>query len=56
MTRSEKRERIEHLQGEANTAKDRLIDIENELRTIGANTHADALSKIIWKLEAWQHK
>ncbi len=56
MTRSEKRERIEYLQDKANTAKDRLIDIEDELRSIGANQYADALSKIIWKLEAWQHK
>lgn len=58
MNRTERKEFIEGCKRNANTAKDRLIDIMNNLRCEGvqANREADALEKIIIKLEVWQNK
>lgn len=53
--RQEKRERITHLQREANAAKTRLSDIERQLRNVGAIREANALGHIIGRLEHWQH-
>lgn len=39
----------------ANTPKEKLIWIREELREIGAFRKADALDKIIGRLEAWQN-
>lgn len=47
---------VQTLKGDANVAKDRLIDIENKLREIGAVREANSLSVIIEKLEIWQNK
>lgn len=47
---------IENLKLKANSAKDKLIDIEASLREVGANREANSLSAIIARLEAWQNK
>ena len=41
---------------EANSAKDKLIAIEDGLREMGAAKEANSLSTIIARLEAWQNK
>lgn len=46
---------LEKLLSEANSAKHKLIRIEDELRTIGAERKANTLSKIIERLESWQN-
>ena len=47
---------IAELKGEANIAKDRLIQIMNELEAKGAIREAHSLETIIIKLEGWQNK
>lgn len=49
-------EYINNLKLEANSAKDKLMDIEDSLREVGANREANSLSTIIARLEAWQNK
>ena len=56
MTKMEKVDAIYRAKSDANTAKDRLISIEYELRDIGAIREANSLSTIIGKLEAWQNR
>ena len=51
-----KLEVIRKAQDEANTAKNRLIDITYELLEVGAVRQAKSLETIIGKLEAWQHR
>ena len=51
-----KLEAIRKAQAEAEAAKSRLIDIENELREADANREANALASIICRLEAWQNR
>ena len=48
--------KLHELQGSANVAKDRLIEIEGKLRDEGFVRLANELSNIIWRLEYWQHK
>jgi hypothetical protein len=52
---AEQREKIEEIKNDANRAKERLIDLLNQLEEIGATKEAEALDKIIVKLEVWQH-
>lgn len=47
---------LRRLQADATTAKDRLIEIEGELRDAGFVRMANELSTIIWRLEYWQNK
>lgn len=47
---------LERLKASANTAKDRLIEIEEALREAGFIREANSLSAIIGKLEIWQNK
>lgn len=56
MTKEDKIYAIHQAKSDANTAKDRLISIEYELRDIGAIREANTLSTIICKLETWQNK
>lgn len=49
-------EKLHELQMKANSAKDKLISLEYELREAGFERKANSLSTIIGKLEAWQHK
>lgn len=49
-------EYINNLKLEANSAKDKLMAIEDSLREVGANREANSLSTIIARLEAWQNK
>lgn len=49
-------EYIENLKLEANSAKDKLMAIEDSLREVGAIREANGLSAIIARLEAWQNK
>ena len=49
-------EYIENLRLEANSAKDKLMAIEDSLREVGAIREANGLSAIIARLEAWQNK
>ena len=46
---------LREAQAEAETAKQRLIDIEWRLREAGFIRKANSLSVIIEKLEAWQN-
>lgn len=46
---------LKNLLAAANTPKDRLLRIRDELCEIGAQRKADALDKIIWRLEVWQN-
>lgn len=56
MTAAEKRKEIELLKSSANEAKDRLVRIMYELRSIGSNREANSLETIICKLESWQNR
>ena len=56
MTRTERKEFIEGCKRNANSAKERLIDIMDNLRCVEASREADALEKIIIKLEVWQNR
>lgn len=49
-------ERIKKLKENADIAKDRLIQIESDLKEIGAIREAKSLSTIIGRLEYWQNK
>jgi len=53
--KNEKRQEIEKLTGEANTAKNRLMKIRDELEELGAIRKAKSLGVIIGKLEHWQN-
>lgn len=46
---------IHGIQVEANSAKSQLIKLRSLMDNV-SKRHAMALSKIIWKLEAWQNK
>lgn len=48
------KERAEQLLKDANTAKNRLIEIENELWEIHAIRKVKSLGTIICRLESWQ--
>jgi hypothetical protein len=50
------REEIKCLQSEANTPKNKLMDIMRQLERAGAIRQANSLGTIIGKLEAWQRK
>lgn len=54
--RTNKREEIERIKVELNTAKDRLIRAMYELEDMGAIREAHSLETIIEKLEIWQNK
>lgn len=47
---------IERLKDSATTAKNRLMDIMNDLYHAGAIREAGSLGTIIGKLEDWQNK
>lgn len=47
---------LERLKANANTAKERLMEIEDALREAGFIREANSLSAIIGKLEVWQNK
>lgn len=47
---------LDHLQNEANTPKERLIEIMGKLEEAGLIRRAKELGTIIGKLEGWQHK
>ena len=47
---------LDHYQNEANTAKERLMDIMSRLEEEGLVRRAKELGTIIGKLEGWQHK
>lgn len=48
--------KIESLKADANTAKDRLMKIAEELYEAGAIREAKSLETIVVKLEVWQNK
>ena len=50
------KERIESLKSDANSAKERLMNIAQELYQERAIREAKSLETIIAKLEAWQNK
>lgn len=52
----DKKYEVMQIKNDVNTAKDRLIRIEYELRELKAIREANTLSKIIEKLEIWQNK
>lgn len=56
MTRQEKLDEIMCYKNDAETAKTRLLSIQDGLREIGAIREANTLGTIIAKLEAWQNK
>lgn len=47
---------LDHYQIEANTAKEKLMDIMSRLEEAGLIRRANELGTIIGRLEAWQHK
>ena len=52
----DKQKTIRRAQSEANAAKDRLIQICNDLYEVGAVRKAKSLEIIICRLESWQNK
>lgn len=48
--------KIYDLKDDANVAKERLMEIADELREAGGIREANSLETIIWKLEVWQNK
>lgn len=56
MTTQEKRQEVDAIKSSAEEAKSRLMRIEDELRSIGANREANSLSTIIGRLEDWQNR
>lgn len=56
MTKQEKQGEVKRKQMEANSAKDRLISIRNDLEEIGAKRKAKSLDRIIRDLEIWQNR
>lgn len=56
MTRSEKRDYVEHIKKEACTPKSRLMELAYKLEEVGAIREQKSLESIIWKLEVWQNK
>ena len=56
MNKQDKEQLIRECQGEANTAKGRLISIVRKLEEGGAIRQAKSLETIIGKLETWQNK
>ena len=55
MTRKKNREAIENLQYEANSPKEALMRIADELYEVGATRKAKSLETIVMKLEVWQN-
>ena len=53
---NDKRSTLDRLQNEANTPKERLIEIMGRLEEAGLIRRAKELGTIIGRLEAWQHK
>ena len=49
-------QRIGELKQDANVAKERLMDILNELYLAGGLREARGLASVIEKLEAWQNR
>ena len=47
---------LDHYQNEANTAKEKLMDIMSHLEEAGLIRRANELGTIIGRLEDWQHK
>ena len=56
MTKREQKEFVEQCKGNANKPKDYLLMIMDNLRQVGADREADALEKVIIRLEVWQNK
>ena len=56
MSRITKVEEIRRANDDANSAKERLMEIEARLWEAGAVRKAKSLGTIIAKLEEWQHK
>lgn len=56
MSKQDKEQLIRECQDEANTAKERLMNIVYKLEEGGAIRQAKSLETIIEKLETWQHK
>lgn len=50
------REKIHRLKFDANSAKERLMQIASRLYDEGAIREAKSLETIIWNLEVWQNK
>lgn len=55
MTRAEKAKFVANCKSNANTAKEKLIAIMNDLQGVSTR-EAEALEKIIIKLEVWQNR
>lgn len=53
---TDKQKEIENIKKQANSPKHRLMELENELREIGAIRKANSLNVIIGKLESWQNR
>lgn len=49
-------EELRSLQNDASAAKERLMQIQNQLYDAGFIRQANSLGTIIWKLEEWQNK
>lgn len=47
---------VKALKREANVAKERLMRIEQELRSAGAVREANGISAIIVRIEVWQNR
>ena len=56
MKKDEKQEAIRAAQNDANTAKERLMEISWRLYVAGAIREAKSLETIIGKLELWQNR
>ena len=56
MAMKDKQSILDHYQNEANTAKEKLMDIMSRLEEAGLIRRANELGTIIGRLEAWQHK
>lgn len=50
------KERIQSIKNEANSAKEKLMSLEDKLLNNGAIKEAEQLNKIIAKLELWQNR
>ena len=58
MTKKEREERlakVERLKGEANSAKEKLMRIADEIEALGVTGEAVKLYTIIGRLERWQN-
>lgn len=55
MTREDRKREVERIKGDANTAKEKLMRLVDELIEAGAVREAVRLEKIVERLEIWQN-